>query len=176
MPTVPTEQPAVIVMGVSGSGKTTVGKVLAQRADWAFVEGDSLHPAANVEKMRSGHALDDDDRWPWLRRIGAWVDDNGPDGAVITCSALKRKYRDLLSAARPRMFFLHLSGTQERIAERVAHRHHEYMPASLLASQFADLEPLQPDEHGLTVDATRTPEEIIDEVLPRLGMSPQGTP
>ncbi|MGH3097970.1 MAG: gluconokinase [Streptosporangiales bacterium] len=170
MPTSPTEQPVVIVMGVSGSGKTTVGEALAARTDWAFIEGDSLHPPANVEKMRSGYPLDDDDRWPWLRRIGAWVDDSGPGGAVITCSALKRKYRDLLSAARPRMFFLHLSGTQERIAERVAHRKHEYMPASLLASQFADLEPLQPDEHGLTVDATRPAEAIIEEVLPRLGV------
>lgn len=170
MSTAPTEQPVVIVMGVSGSGKTTVGEALAQRTEWAFMEGDSLHPPANVEKMRAGHPLDDDDRWPWLRRIGDWVDNNGPGGAVITCSALKRRYRDLMSADRPRMFFLHLSGTQERIAERVSHRKHEYMPASLLASQFADLEPLQPDERGLTVDATQPPAEIIQEVLPRLGV------
>lgn len=160
--------PVVIVMGVSGSGKTTVATELAARTGWRFEEGDALHPAANVEKMRSGHPLNDDDRWPWLRRIGTWIDANGRDGAAITCSALKRAYRDLLGDGRPRVFFVHLDAAKERITERVAHRHHAYMPASLLDSQFADLEPLEPDEHGLTVDATKPPGQIVDTVIDRL--------
>lgn len=158
---------SLVVMGVSGSGKTTVATEVARRLGWDFTEGDDHHPAANVEKMRAGIPLDDDDRWPWLRELAAWIGRHEEEGrsCVLTCSALKRAYRDLLRDGHPSVWFAHVSGTQELIEQRVAHRHHQYMPSSLLPSQFATLEPLQDDEPGLVVPATGSPEQAVDELL-----------
>lgn len=153
----------VVVMGVSGSGKTTVGELLAARLGWDFEEGDSLHPAANVAKMAAGHPLTDADRWPWLRLIGEWMDRELADhrSGVVTCSALKRSYRDLLREGRPAVSFLCLGGTKATIQDRLTHRHGHFMPPSLLDSQFGALEPLAADEPGVTVDVAGTPAEIL---------------
>lgn len=154
-------------MGVTGSGKTTVGTLVAGRLGWDFEEGDSLHPPENVAKMSSGHPLTDDDRWPWLARIGEWFDAERARGrsAVISCSALKRSYRDFLRTGRPDLRFLYLAGSREQIAGRLAQRHGHFMPPSLLDSQFADLQPLQPDEPGFTVDISGPPEEIAARAI-----------
>lgn len=159
-----------VVMGVSGSGKTTVGRIIAERLDWTFAEGDSFHPPENVAKMASGHALDDADRWPWLQRVRDWIDDQVAAGrsGVVTCSALKRSYRDLLSKDRPEVVFVHLAGTAEQITERLVPRHGHFMPAALLDSQFHDLQPLGPDENGIEVDVAGTAESIADPAVRRL--------
>lgn len=159
-----------VVMGVSGSGKTTVGRIIAERLDWTFAEGDSLHPPENVAKMASGHALDDADRWPWLQRVRDWIDEQVAAGrsGVVTCSALKRSYRDLLSKDRPEVVFVHLAGTAEQITERLVPRHGHFMPAALLDSQFHDLQPLGPDENGIEVDVAGTAESIADPAVRRL--------
>ncbi len=140
-------------MGVSGSGKSTVGALLANRLGWTMAEGDRLHPPENVEKMRQGVPLDDADRWPWLDRIGALLTEWAAEGrsGLVTCSALKRVYRERLIAARPDLRFVYLKGSAALIAARVGSRHHEYMPASLLKSQFDSLEeplPGEPVDHG----------------------------
>lgn len=153
-------------MGVSGSGKSTIGQLLAQRLDRPFVDADDLHPAANKAKMAAGIALDDDDRRPWLDAVGARLaDDPAP---VVACSALRRAYRDRLRAAAPATIFVHLAGAEAVIAERLAHRHHEYMPASLLDSQYATLEPLRADEAGFAVAIGGTPDALVDEIVARL--------
>ena len=156
--------PVVVVMGVSGSGKTTVGRLLAGRLGVPYAEADDFHPAANIAKMSAGQPLTDADRWPWLAAIGSWIGAH-PAGGVVTCSALKRVYRDVLGE----VWFLHLNGSRELIAARLADRRGHFMPAALLDSQFADLEPLGADEPGLVVDVARPPEEIVDEALARLG-------
>ena len=163
---------ALVVMGVSGSGKTTVAERLAERLRWPFLEGDRLHPEANVEKMRQGIPLDDSDRAPWLDRIGAELKNWAAEGrsGVLACSALKRAYRDRLRAARPDVRFVYIKGSEALIASRVAARKHEYMPASLLKSQFAALEEPTPDEGVITVDATGTPEAEVAAVLAALGL------
>ena len=166
---------ALVVMGVSGSGKTTVGELLAKQLGWAFMEGDRLHPPANVEKMRQGIPLTDADRWPWLDRIGeelkSWAGE-GKSG-VLTCSALKRAYRDRIRAARPDVRFVYMKGSEALIAARVAARHHEYMPASLLRSQFDTLEEPTLGEPGVvTVDAGGTVGEEVAEVIAALDRSP----
>lgn len=160
----------VVVMGVSGSGKTTVGELLAQRLGWEFEEGDSLHPPANVAKMAAGHPLTDADRWPWLRRIGEWMDDEVRAGrsGVVACSALKRSYRDLLREGRPQVSFLCLGGQKDTIHDRLSRRHGHFMPPSLLDSQFGALQPLADDEPGVTVDVAGTPEEIAAAALAEL--------
>jgi carbohydrate kinase (thermoresistant glucokinase family) len=148
----------LVVMGVSGSGKSTFGVQLAQRLGWPFKEGDDLHPAANVAKMSSGQPLDDADRAPWLEAVGRWIDGwaaQGSDG-VITCSALKRAYRDTLDAGRPQVRFVFLDLPQDVIAERLKHRKGHFWPARLLASQFADLQVPSADEPVIRVDG-RTP-------------------
>ena len=158
-------------MGVSGSGKTTIAKKLAEALGCPFVEGDDLHPAANVEKMRRGTPLTDADRVPWLEKIAAVIDGwraRGESG-VLTCSALKRSYRDIIIGDRKDVRLVYLKGSRELIAGRVAVRHHEYMPASLLDSQFASLEEPAADEHPVTVEIGGSPEEIAGEVLKRLG-------
>ncbi len=159
-----------VVMGVSGSGKTTVGRIIAERLGWTFAEGDSLHPPENVAKMASGHALDDADRWPWLQRVRAWIDEQVAAGrsGVVTCSALKRSYRDLLSKDRPEVVFVHLAGTAEQISERLVPRHGHFMPAALLDSQFHDLQPLGADENGIEVDVAGTAESIADSAVRQL--------
>src|SRR5271166_5197927 len=153
-------QHAVVVMGVSGSGKSTIGELLANRLGWEMIEGDRLHPAANVEKMRQGIPLDDADRAPWLDRIGeqlrAWATE-GRSG-IVTCSALKRAYRERILAARPDVRFVYLKGSEALIRSRVSVRRHEYMPASLLHSQFETLEEPSPGEPVITVDANDPPD------------------
>ncbi|OBA78315.1 gluconate kinase [Mycobacterium sp. 1164966.3] len=150
-----------VVMGVSGSGKSTVGAALAQRLRVPFVDADSLHPQANIAKMTAGQPLDDDDRYPWLERVGDWLADH-TDGGVASCSALKRKYRDQLRQHRPGTEFLHLSGSPELIQHRLASRPDHFMPAALLRSQFDDLEPLDDDEAGITIDADQDVQSIVD--------------
>ncbi|MFZ1175845.1 MAG: gluconokinase [Mycobacterium sp.] len=151
-------------MGVSGSGKSTVGAALGQRLRVPFVDADTLHPPANIAKMAAGEPLDDDDRYPWLEKVGEWLDGHG-DGGVVSCSALKRKYRDQLRAHCPHVEFLHLDGAPELISSRLAARTGHFMPAALLRSQFDTLEPLSADEAGVTVDIGQDVEAIIDTVL-----------
>jgi gluconokinase len=164
---------AVVVMGVSGSGKTTVAERLADELGWRFAEGDRLHPAANVEKMRQGIPLTDADRAPWLDRIGEELKSWAAAGqsGVMTCSALKRAYRDRIRSARPDVRIVYLRGSEALIASRVAARHHEYMPASLLQSQFEALEEPSPDERVITVDAVGSPQAEVAAVIAALGLA-----
>ena len=157
----------VIVMGVSGSGKTTVAVKLADALHCPFQEGDQLHPADNVAKMKSGVPLTDADRRPWLEKIAALIDDwrsRGQSG-VLTCSALKRAYRDRIIGGRREVALVYLKGSRALIGKRIAARHHEYMPASLLDSQFATLEEPTADEHPITVDVDSAPDTIVAEIL-----------
>ena len=160
----------LVIMGVSGCGKSTVAGVLAGRLGWAFEEGDDLHPAANVEKMAAGHPLTDDDRWPWLDLVRAWIDDELAAGAsgIITCSALKRSYRDVLRG--PGVTFVYLHGSREVVSARLATRHGHFMPQSLLDSQFADLQPPGPDEQAITVDISGRAAEQADHIVRDLGL------
>jgi gluconokinase len=155
-------------MGVSGSGKSTVGAALAQRLRVPFADADDFHPPANIAKMTAGNPLDDDDRYPWLEAIGEWLAQHG-DGGVMSCSALKRKYRDQMRRHCPTVEFLHLSGTPQVIGKRQASRPGHFMPASLLASQFATLEPLDPDEHGVAIDVDQNIDAIVDNYVALTG-------
>jgi gluconokinase len=157
----------LVVMGVSGSGKTTVARALADRLGWPYVEGDDFHPPANVEKMRSGHALDDDDRWPWLRALAAWIGQREAEheSCVVTCSALKRSYRELLCESHPSVRFVHVSVDVDTLRSRLQSRRGHYMPASLLDSQLATLEPLAPDEPGLVVSGDGPPAAVVDHIV-----------
>lgn len=154
----------IVVMGVSGSGKSTVGAALAQRLRVPFADADDFHPEANIAKMSAGQALDDEDRWPWLESIGLWLAEHGA-GGVMSCSALKRSYRDRLRAHCPDVEFLHLAGTPEVIARRQASRPGHFMPASLLASQFDTLEPLSATERGVTIDVDQNIDSIVQEYV-----------
>lgn len=154
----------VVVMGVSGSGKSTVGAALARRLRVPFVDADTLHPPANIAKMAAGEPLDDDDRYPWLEEVGEWLAAHR-EGAVVSCSALKRAYRDRLRAHCPGVQFLHLSGSAELIGARLAARTDHFMPAALLRSQLDALEPLGPDEVGMTVDVGPDVDAIVDTVV-----------
>ncbi|MER8187859.1 gluconokinase [Kitasatospora sp. NPDC094015] len=151
-------------MGVSGAGKSTAARLLAERREVPFVEGDLLHPATNIARMAAGHPLDDADREPWLRALDGRIRDatRTGRGAVLSCSALKRAYRDRLRAAGPGVWFLYLALDRETARRRVAHRHGHFMPAALLDSQFAALDPLAPDEPGLTVDAAEGTPAALD--------------
>ncbi|MDN5766206.1 MAG: gluconokinase [Humibacillus sp.] len=162
----------VIVMGVSGSGKTTVAKGISTITGWEFAEGDAFHSEANVEKMRSGHALTDDDRWPWLESIGEWISDKEAAGepAVVACSALRRVYRDLLRRGRPHVRFLNVEAAREVIHDRMDHRSGHYMPPSLLASQLATFEPLEKDEPGVTISNEGTPAIVLERALAALSL------
>jgi gluconokinase len=168
---------AVVVMGVSGSGKSTVAELLAKRLGWEMMEGDRLHPPANVEKMRQGVPLNDADRAPWLDRIGeqlkAWGDE-GRSG-VLTSSALKRAYRARMLAARPDLRFVYLKGSEELIRSRVDARRHEYMPASLLRSQFETLEEPLPSEPATTIDAGDPPEIEVTKIIDSLRLAHHGS-
>ena len=161
--------PLVVVMGISGVGKSSVGHAVADLLDVEYADGDDHHPQANIDKMSAGVPLDDDDRWPWLRSVGQWLADRSAVGGVISCSALKRSYRDVLRDAAPGVLFLHLEGDHDLIADRMAHRDH-FMPVSLLESQERTLEPLGPDEHGWVYDITPTPEEIARHFLRDAGL------
>ena len=156
--------PPVVVMGVSGSGKTTIARDLAARLGLRLVEGDELHPAANVAKMASGVPLDDEDRWPWLDAVAARLE----PGVVVTCSALKRAYRDRLRAAAPDLIVVYLDVPRDVLVERVAGRVHEYMPATLLDSQLATLEKPLEEERVIVVDGTLTSDEIVTAAAERL--------
>jgi gluconokinase len=157
-------------MGVSGSGKSTVGEQLAKRLGWRYEDGDAFHPASNVAKMKAGHPLTDDDRWPWLEAIAAEIDRVCQTGEhiVIACSALKHAYRDVLSHGRSDVRFVFLNGTQELIAERLAARTGHFMPPDLLASQFKTLEPPGPSEHPLVVTIDGEIETIVDHIVDQL--------
>lgn len=157
----------LVVMGVSGVGKTSVAAEIVERTGWAFVEGDDLHPAANRAKMSAGTPLDDDDRWPWLRQVAAWIGEQEGAGrnAVVTCSALKRSYRELLRDGHPSVRFVHLLAPAELIKSRVDSRQGHYMPPSLLASQLATLEPLGTDEPGVEVGTTGSANDVAERVL-----------
>jgi gluconokinase len=161
---------AVVVMGVSGSGKTTVAVELARRLGWEFAEGDDHHPAANVEKMRAGIPLDDADREPWLRELAGWIAERERAGSscVLTCSALKRSYRKLLREGNESVLFAHVDVPETVLAERLAQRTGHYMPASLLTSQLATLEPLEDDEPGITVSGTGEPADVVDAIVAAL--------
>ena len=160
----PDRSPVLVVMGVSGSGKSTVGAAVAQRLRAPFADADDFHPPANIAKMTAGQALDDGDRGPWLEAIGEWLAAH-PDGAVISCSALKRSYRDQLRHHAPDVAFLHLQGERDVIARRQASRPGHFMPASLLTSQFATLEPLAPDERGVVIDVDQSVDAIVQQYV-----------
>jgi gluconokinase len=159
----------VILFGVSGTGKTTVGKLLARKRGWRFLEADDFHPAANVEKMRSGHPLTDEDRWPWLERLRREIERSltAGENAVLACSALKRAYRDRLRVSDEVKFVL-LRGDYALVEKQLRSRHGHFMNAGLLQSQFDDLEEPQPDEHAITVGLGRTPEELVKEIKTKL--------
>jgi gluconokinase len=159
-----------VVMGVSGSGKTTVAAGLAQQEGWILLEGDSFHPPANIAKMKAGIPLTDEDRWPWLRAIAAKEDELLAAGqsAVVACSALKRAYRDIVIAGRADTVLVYLRGSKEVIAERLKARKGHFMPPALLDSQFATLEEPGPDEDPIIVDVGRPPEEEIADALRQL--------
>ena len=159
-----------VVMGVSGSGKTTVARGVAQREGWRLVEGDNLHPQANVAKMHAGTPLTDEDRWPWLRAIAREIDAMRALGeqAVVACSALKRAYRDILIGERTDLVLVYLQGSKELIAGRLAARTRHFMPPALLDSQFDTLEEPGEDEHPIVVSIAPPPEAIVDEVVLKL--------
>jgi len=157
--------PPIIVMGVQGSGKTTIAELLAKRLGVPLLDGDSLHSRANKEWMASGHALSDAQRLPWLHEVGERLALGARSGVVVACSALKRSYRDLLREHAPTMLTVFARGDIELIHDRITARRHEYMPPSLLRTQFDDLQEREPDEPGVTVDITKTPEQIVGQVI-----------
>lgn len=160
----------VVLMGVSGCGKTTIASRLAEQLGWQMLEGDQLHPAANVAKMQSGTPLEDADRWPWLRAIAATIDGWRRDGVsgVVACSALKRAYREILIGSRRDVVLVYLQGSQALIAERLAARRGHFMPPGLLDSQFRTLEPPGPDEHPIVASIAAEPTMIVDDIIDQL--------
>jgi gluconokinase len=156
--------PVIVVMGVSGSGKSTVGEALAARLGVEYADGDTFHPAANIAKMSAGHPLTDDDRWGWLDAMAGWIHEHVDSGGVLGASSLKRRYRDRLRTGGE-VWFLHLSGDHELLAERLRTRPGHFMKVALLDSQLADLEPLEPDESGSTADLALPPERIVEAAL-----------
>lgn len=157
--------PPIVIMGVQGSGKSTIGDLLARRLGVPHVDGDSLHSVENKRWMASGHALSDAQRVPWLHQVGERLALGAGQGVVVACSALKRSYRDLLREHAPTMFTVFARGDIDLIHARIAARQHEYMPPSLLRTQLDDLEERQVDEPGVTVDITMTPEKLVDEII-----------
>ena len=160
----------LVLMGVSGCGKTTAALNLHNALGWPVAEADDFHPGANIDKMSRGVALTDEDRWPWLKSMRDWMSERATEDVktIVTCSALKRSYRDLLSGAQGRVFFIHLLAQPDELQERMAHREGHFMPSSLLPSQFATLEPLSDDEDGVTVVSRATPEETFEAILTAL--------
>jgi gluconokinase len=156
-------------MGVSGSGKSTVGALLAQALQVPFLEGDSFHPPANVARMAAGIALTDADREGWLRTLAEQLKQHALRGVVLSCSALKRRYRNVLRSGAPNVAMIYLAGRPEVLAQRMAGRSGHYMPPSLLASQLATLEPPQADEDALTLDVAHAPPELVRDALAWLG-------
>jgi gluconokinase len=166
----------VILAGVSGSGKTTVGRLLADRLGWPFADGDSFHPAANVAKMAAGIPLTDDDRWPWLAAIGAWMDARIAAGGsgVVACSALKRRYRDVLRLGRPAVRLVFLDVSRDEDLARLRARSGHFFPAALMDSQFADLEPPGPAEGALVLPARGSPDELVSAIISGLRLIAPG--
>lgn len=169
-----TSSPALhlVVLGVSGAGKTVVGTALAERLDLPFRDGDDLHTDQARAKMSAGEALDDEDRWPWLEALAAWTRERAERGedTLLTCSALKRSYRDVLRRGGGGTFFVHLTGDHDLLAERMGARQRHFMPSSMLRSQLDTLEPLDGDERGMVVDVAASPEEIARQVVEELGL------
>ncbi len=167
---------ALIVMGVSGSGKSTIGEHLAERLAWSYEDGDKFHPASNVAKMSAGEPLTDDDRWPWLKAIADEIDRVCQAGrrAVIACSALKRAYRDVLVHGRNDVRIVFLDGTQALIANRLARRKGHFMPAGLLESQFETLEPPGAGENPVTVSIDTSVDAVVDDIVRQLGLDALG--
>lgn len=161
----------LVVMGVAGCGKTSVAELLSERLGWSFLEGDSLHPQANVEKMSAGQPLTDQDRWPWLERIADWIDErlDAGESGIVTCSALKRSYRDLLARRGSGVCFVFLTGERETLEKRMEARTGHFMPPSMLDSQLATLEEPQADEQSVRVAIEQSPSDIVDEVIAQLG-------
>jgi gluconokinase/shikimate kinase len=170
----PIAKPVVlVVMGVSGSGKTTVATILAGRLGWPVEEGDALHPQANIEKMAAGHPLSDEDRALWLEKVARWVEDrlDAGENGLITCSALKRSYRDVINRRGSGVVFVYLAGSKETIAARLATRHGHFMPSSLLDSQFAALQEPAADEPAIRVDIGPPADVIAESILEKLGLT-----
>jgi gluconokinase len=166
----PTSTITVVVMGVSGSGKTTVARCLADVLGWPFAEGDDFHSLANVEKMSAGIPLTDEDRAPWLEAVAHWIAEQEAAGhsAIVTCSALKRAYREVLRQGNPSVWFVHVSPSRDALQHRLETRSGHYMPPSLLASQLATLEPLETDEPGVTVSGEGPPDQVAGRALDAL--------
>ena len=162
----------VIIFGVSGAGKTTVGKLLARELGWRFLEADDFHPAANIEKMRNGHLLTDEDRWPWLERLRQQIERSlaAGENAILACSALKRAYRDRARVS-DEVKFMFLRGDYALVEKQLRSRHRHFMNANLLQSQFDDLEEPQPDEDVLTIELRRPPEEIVERIKAKLNLA-----
>lgn len=158
------ELPPILVMGVQGAGKSTIGSLLADRLGVGFVDGDRLHPPENVALMAAGTALTDVERIPWLRTVAGVLAEGRDGGIVVVCSALKRSYRELIRSEVPDLFVVDPEGPIELVAARISERQHEYMPPALLQSQYDTLEPLQPDERGIVVDIRLTPADLIDTI------------
>ena len=165
---------AVVVMGVSGSGKSTIAAMLAQRLHWVYEDADWFHPKSNIEKMHHGEPLNDEDRWPWLRGIAEWIDATRRAGGhgVVACSALKRVYRDILIGDRPDVRLVFLKGNRDLVARRIAARADHFMPTTLLESQFAALQEPQADEHPITVSIVPHPRDIVEAIVTQLGVEP----
>lgn len=162
----------VIIFGVSGAGKTTVGKLLARELGWRFIEADDFHPSGNIQKMRSGHPLTDKDRWPWLERLRQQIERSlsTAENAVLACSALKRAYRDRLRVSNETKFVF-LRGDYVLVEKQLRSRHGHFMNAKLLRSQFADLEEPKPDEDVLTIELRRKPQELVEEIEAKLHLA-----
>ncbi|MDJ0316423.1 MULTISPECIES: gluconokinase [Arthrobacter] len=154
-------KPQVVVMGVSGSGKSTIGALVADAMNIPFLDGDSLHPIANIKKMADGAALTDEDRWPWLEIVGDELAQASAKGVVIACSALKRRYRDVIRAKAPETIFLHLNGSLDVLSSRLEGRSGHFMPPALLVSQLAALEPLEADENSVVIDISASVTAIL---------------
>jgi gluconokinase len=165
---------ALVVMGVSGSGKSTIADRLAKRLEWTYEDGDRFHPASNVAKMSAGQPLTDEDRWPWLQAIADEIDRvcKAGERAVIACSALKRAYRDILVHGRDDVRIIYLNGTQDLIANRLSSRKGHFMPPGLLASQFKTLEPPDESENPVTVSIDASVDAIVDDIIRQLGLRP----
>jgi len=165
---------AIVVMGVSGSGKSTTGRRLAGALGWSFRDADEFHPPANIEKMASGRPLDDSDRAPWLAAIAAWIDQQraAGQGAVVSCSALKRAYRGVLVGSRPDVAVVYLKGSFPLISDRMSRRRGHFMPPALLKSQFDTLEEPAPDEGALYVSVRMPPKRVVERIVMGLGLEP----
>ena len=165
------QHPVLVIMGVSGSGKSTVAGLLAGRLGWDFAEGDDLHPESNVAKMHAGQPLTDEDRWPWLESIAGWIRRHTESGTpgIVTCSALKKRYRDILRGEG--VVFVFLDGSRDRISDRLATRNGHFMPAALLESQFEALEAPTGDENCITLSVSSAPPDEAQEIIDRLQLN-----